>query len=51
MSNFIGFTGLGVGAAMTGTRPIVEFMTFNFALQAIDHIVNTASRNLYMSGT
>lgn len=45
-----GFTGLAVGAAMAGTRPIVEFMTWNFALQAIDHIVNTASRSHYMSG-
>jgi len=45
-----GFTGLAVGAAMAGTRPVVEFMTWNFALQAIDHIVNTASRSHYMSG-
>jgi len=45
-----GFTGIGVGAAMTGSRPVVEFMTWNFALQAIDHIVNTASRSRYMSG-
>jgi len=45
-----GFTGLGVGASMSGTRPIIEFMTWNFALQAIDHIVNTASRTRYMSG-
>eukprot|EP01104_Vermistella_antarctica_P009944 TRINITY_DN2620_c0_g1_i2.p1 TRINITY_DN2620_c0_g1~~TRINITY_DN2620_c0_g1_i2.p1 ORF type:complete len:373 (-),score=99.06 TRINITY_DN2620_c0_g1_i2:125-1243(-) len=45
-----GFTGIGVGAAMAGTRPIVEFMTWNFSLQAIDHIVNTASRTRYMSG-
>jgi len=45
-----GFTGLGVGAAMSGTRPVIEFMTWNFALQAIDHIVNTASRTRYMSG-
>jgi len=45
-----GFAGLGVGAAMSGTRPIIEFMTMNFALQAIDHIVNTASRSRYMSG-
>jgi len=45
-----GFTGLAVGASMSGTRPVVEFMTWNFALQAIDHIVNTASRSRYMSG-
>jgi len=45
-----GFTGLAVGASMAGTRPVVEFMTWNFALQAIDHIVNTASRTHYMSG-
>jgi len=45
-----GFTGIGVGAAMSGTRPIIEFMTFNFALQGIDHIVNTASRTRYMCG-
>ncbi len=45
-----GFTGLGVGAAFAGLRPIVEFMTFNFAMQAIDQIVNSASKTLYMSG-
>ncbi len=45
-----GFAGLGVGAAFGGLRPIVEFMTFNFAMQAIDHIVNSASKTLYMSG-
>ena len=45
-----GFTGLGVGAAFTGLRPIVEFMTFNFALQAIDQIVNSAAKTHYMSG-
>ena len=45
-----GFTGLGVGAAMMGLKPIVEFMTFNFAMQAIDHIVNSAAKTLYMSG-
>src|SRR5271155_3307105 len=45
-----GFAGLGVGAAFAGLRPIVEFMTFNFAMQAIDQIVNSASRTLYMSG-
>ena len=46
----IGFTGLAVGAAFTGLRPIVEFMTFNFAMQALDHIINSASKTLYMSG-
>ena len=45
-----GFTGLAVGAAFAGLRPIVEFMTFNFALQAIDQIVNSAAKTLYMSG-
>lgn len=45
-----GFTGLGVGAAFAGLRPIVEFMTFNFAMQAIDQIVNSAAKTLYMSG-
>ena len=45
-----GFTGLAVGAAMTGLKPIVEFMTFNFAMQAIDHIVNSAAKTHYMSG-
>ncbi len=45
-----GFTGLGVGAAYSGLRPIVEFMTFNFAMQAIDHIINSAAKTLYMSG-
>jgi pyruvate dehydrogenase E1 component beta subunit len=45
-----GFTGLGVGAAMAGLRPIVEFMTWNFAMQAIDHIINSASKTLYMAG-
>ncbi len=45
-----GFAGLGVGAAMAGLRPIVEFMTWNFAMQAIDHIVNSAAKTLYMSG-
>jgi pyruvate dehydrogenase E1 component beta subunit len=44
------FTGLGVGAAMAGLRPIVEFMTFNFAMQAMDQIVNSAAKTLYMSG-
>src|ERR671912_247337 len=45
-----GFAGLGSGAAMGGLRPIVEFMTFNFAMQAIDHIVNSAAKTNYMSG-
>ena len=45
-----GFTGMAVGAAMTGLKPIVEFMTFNFAMQAIDHIINSAAKTLYMSG-
>ncbi len=45
-----GFTGLAVGAAFAGLNPIVEFMTFNFALQAMDHIVNSAAKTLYMSG-
>ncbi len=45
-----GFAGLGVGAAFNGLRPIVEFMTFNFAMQAIDHIINSAAKTLYMSG-
>ena len=45
-----GFTGLGVGAGFAGLRPIVEFMTFNFSMQAIDQIVNSAAKTLYMSG-
>lgn len=45
-----GFAGLGVGAAMGGLKPIVEFMTFNFAMQAIDHIINSAAKTNYMSG-
>jgi pyruvate dehydrogenase E1 component beta subunit len=45
-----GFTGMAVGAAMTGLKPIVEFMTFNFSMQAIDHIINSAAKTLYMSG-
>ena len=45
-----GFAGIGVGAAMTGLKPIVEFMTFNFAMQAIDQIINSAAKTLYMSG-
>ncbi|MFC1673969.1 pyruvate dehydrogenase complex E1 component subunit beta [Pseudomonadota bacterium] len=46
----IGFAGLGVGAAFGGLKPIVEFMTFNFSMQAIDHVVNSAAKTLYMSG-
>jgi pyruvate dehydrogenase E1 component beta subunit len=45
-----GFAGMGVGAAMAGLKPIVEFMTWNFAMQAIDHIINSAAKTLYMSG-
>jgi pyruvate dehydrogenase E1 component beta subunit len=45
-----GFAGLGVGAAFSGLKPVVEFMTFNFAMQAIDHIINSAAKTLYMSG-
>ncbi len=45
-----GFAGVGVGAALTGLKPIVEFMTFNFAMQAIDQIINSAAKTLYMSG-
>jgi pyruvate dehydrogenase E1 component beta subunit len=45
-----GFAGLGAGAAMAGLKPIVEFMTFNFAMQAIDHIINSSGKTLYMSG-
>lgn len=45
-----GFAGLGVGAAMGGLRPVIEFMTFNFAMQAIDHIINSAAKTNYMSG-
>ncbi|MFZ4762773.1 MAG: pyruvate dehydrogenase complex E1 component subunit beta [Alphaproteobacteria bacterium] len=45
-----GFAGLGVGAAFGGLRPIIEFMTFNFSMQAIDHIINSAAKTLYMSG-
>ena len=45
-----GFTGLAVGAALAGLRPVVEFMTFNFSLQAIDHILNSAAKVNYMSG-
>ena len=46
----IGFTGLATGAAYAGLRPIVEFMTMNFSMQAIDHVINSASKTLYMSG-
>lgn len=46
----LGFTGIGVGAAMAGLRPIVEYMTWNFALLATDHIINSAAKTLYMSG-
>jgi pyruvate dehydrogenase E1 component beta subunit len=45
-----GFAGVGVGAAFAGLKPIVEFMTWNFAMQAIDHIINSAAKTLYMSG-
>jgi pyruvate dehydrogenase E1 component beta subunit len=46
----LGFAGIGVGAAMTGLRPVIEFMTWNFALLALDQIVNSAAKMLYMSG-
>src|SRR5688500_19741090 len=46
----LGFTGIGVGAAMNGLRPIVEFMTFNFSLVAIDQIINSAAKMMSMSG-
>ena len=45
-----GFAGIGAGAAFAGLKPIVEFMTFNFAMQAIDHIINSAAKTLYMAG-
>ena len=45
-----GFAGLGVGAAFGDLRPVIEFMTFNFAMQAIDQIINSAAKTLYMSG-
>src|SRR5207302_820518 len=45
-----GFAGLGIGAALAGLKPIVEFMTFNFAMQAIDQIINSAAKTRYMSG-
>jgi pyruvate dehydrogenase E1 component beta subunit len=46
----MGFAGIGSGAAMAGLKPIIEFMTFNFAMQAIDHILNSSAKTLYMSG-
>merc|ERR1712025_137527 len=46
----LGFSAIAVGAAMNGLRPIVEFMTWNFAVQAIDHIINSAAKTFYMSG-
>ena len=46
----LGFAGLGVGAAMNGLKPIIEFMTFNFSLVAIDQVINSAAKLLYMSG-
>ena len=45
-----GFAGIAVGSAMNGLKPIVEFMTFNFAMQAMDHIINSAAKTLYMAG-
>ena len=45
-----GFAGVGIGAALNGLCPIIEFMTFNFAMQAVDHIINSAAKTLYMSG-
>lgn len=45
----MGFTGLAIGAAMAGLRPICEFMTFNFAMQSIDQIINSAAKTCYMS--
>lgn len=45
----MGFAGIAVGAAMAGLKPICEFMTFNFAMQAIDHIINSAAKTMYMS--
>ena len=45
-----GFTGLGIGAAFAGLKPIVEFMTFNFAMQAMDQLINSAAKTNYMSG-
>src|SRR5512133_302938 len=46
----LGFAGIGVGSAMAGLRPVIEFMTWNFALLAIDQVVNSAAKMLYMSG-
>jgi pyruvate dehydrogenase E1 component beta subunit len=46
----LGFAGLGVGAAMAGLRPVIEFMTFNFSILATDQIINSAAKMLYMSG-
>ena len=46
----LGFAGLGVGAAMTGLRPVIEFMTFNFAMLAEDQVLNSAAKMLYMTG-
>ena len=46
----MGFAGIAVGAAMNGLRPICEFMTFNFSMQAIDHVINSAAKTYYMSG-
>lgn len=46
----LGFTGLGVGAAMAGLRPVIEFMTFNFSILALDQVINSAAKTLYMSG-
>src|SRR5687768_9346850 len=45
-----GFAGLGIGAGLSGLKPIVEFMTWNFAMQAMDQIINSAAKTLYMSG-
>merc|ERR1712216_4529 len=45
-----GFTGMAIGSAMAGCRPLVEFMTFNFSMQAIDHVINSAAKINYMSG-
>jgi pyruvate dehydrogenase E1 component beta subunit len=45
-----GFTGIGVGAGLAGLRPVIEFMTMNFALQAVDHIINSCAKTLFMSG-
>src|SRR5579871_720088 len=46
----LGFAGVGVGAAMVGLRPVIEFMTWNFAVLALDQVVNSAAKMLYMSG-